>query len=160
MKRDSHSPPKYLLAYLKKFVLCELELIVNKRRISSFYYCCCLSKRLKKTQSTKMVVGEKFQLKHYFDGMPKPEDFTLVKEELPDLKDGEILVSALFLSVDPYMRPYTRRIPLSAYPITMIGQSVQKVIESKDKEFPKGCNVMCNIGWVKTGMKIQDIYEI
>ena len=103
-----------------------------------------------------MVVGEKFQLKHYFDGMPKPEDFTLVKEELPDLKDGEILVSALFLSVDPYMRPYTRRIPLSAYPITMIGQSVQKVIESKDKEFPKGCNVMCNIGWVKTGLKIQD----
>ena len=98
-----------------------------------------------------MVVGEKFQLKHYFDGMPKPEDFTLVKEELPDLKDGEILVSALFLSVDPYMRPYTRRIPLSAYPITMIGQSVQKVIESKDKEFPKGCNIMCNIGWVKTG---------
>jgi len=99
-----------------------------------------------------MVVGEKFQLKHYFDGMPKPEDFTLVKEELPDLKDGEILVSALFLSVDPYMRPYTRRIPLSAYPITMIGQSVQKVIESKDKEFPKGCNIMCNIGWVKTGI--------
>ena len=98
-----------------------------------------------------MVLGERFLLKHYFDGMPKPDDFTLAKEELPDLKDGEILVSALFLSVDPYMRPYTRRFPQSAFPITMIGQSVQKVIESKDKEFPKGCNIMCNIGWVKTG---------
>merc|ERR1719412_2537273 len=50
------------------------------------------------------------------------------------------------------MRPYTRRFPQSAFPITMIGQSVQKVIESKDKEFPKGCNIMCNIGWVKTGI--------
>merc|ERR1719433_1451360 len=36
--------------------------------------------------------------------------------------------------------------------MTMLAQSVQKVIESKDKDFPKGCNIMCNIGWVKTGI--------
>ena len=98
-----------------------------------------------------MVVGERFILKHHFDGVPKPDDFKLVKEELPDLKDGEILISALFLSVDPYYRPLTGTLPQSAFPMTMLGQSVQKVIESRDKDFPKGCNIMCNIGWVKTG---------
>ena len=110
-----------------------------------------------------MVVGERFILKHRFDGMPKPDDFKLVKENLPALKDGEILISALFISVDPYYRILIgneEMIPQSAFPMTMLAQSVQKVIESKDKEFPKGCNVMCNIGWVKTGMKIQDLYEI
>ena len=86
--------------------------------------------------------------------MPKPDDFKLVKEELPALKDGEILISALFISVDPYYRILIgneEMIPQSAFPMTMLAQSVQKVIESKDKDFPKGCNIMCSIGWVKTG---------
>ena len=65
-----------------------------------------------------MVVGERYILKRPFNGMPKQDDFELIKETLPPLKDGEILIEAIFLSVDPYMRPYTlRMIP----PYTMIG---------------------------------------
>ena len=105
-----------------------------------------------------MVKGERFILKHHFDGVPKPDDFKLVKEELPDLKDGEILISALFLSVDPFIRLYTSQIPKAAFPIPLVGQSVQRVIESRDKDFPKGCNIVCNIGWTKTGT--YKIYEI
>ena len=46
-----------------------------------------------------MVLGKRFVLKHHFDGMPKPEDFDLVQEKLPPLKDGEILIESLFLTV-------------------------------------------------------------
>ena len=39
----------------------------------------------------KMVKGRRFVLTRHFDGLPKPDDFELVEEELPELKDGEIL---------------------------------------------------------------------
>lgn len=39
------------------------------------------------------------------DGVPVPENFRLEKTSLtPDLKDGEVLVQTIYLSVDPYMR--------------------------------------------------------
>lgn len=39
------------------------------------------------------------------DGVPVPENFRLEEKTLtPDLKDGEVLVRTLYLSVDPYMR--------------------------------------------------------
>jgi len=38
-----------------------------------------------------MVMGEKWKLKRQFDGFPKLEDFELVKEDLGELKDGEIV---------------------------------------------------------------------
>ena len=95
-----------------------------------------------------MVVGKKFLYKTHFDGMPKPENFELVQENLPALKDGEILISSLYLSVDPYMRSYVLGM---ATPMTMIGQNVAEVIESKDSDYPIGCIVLTNSGWVKTG---------
>ena len=42
-------------------------------------------------------------LKHHFEGSPKAQDFDLVEEELPALKENEIQFRSLFLSVDPYM---------------------------------------------------------
>jgi NADPH-dependent curcumin reductase CurA len=38
-----------------------------------------------------MVKGRRFILKHHFDGCPKPEDFELVEEDLPELQEGEFL---------------------------------------------------------------------
>ena len=46
-----------------------------------------------------MALGKRFVLKHHFDGMPKPEDFDLVQEKLPALKEGEILIESLYLTV-------------------------------------------------------------
>merc|ERR1719411_123398 len=37
-------------------------------------------------------------------------------------------------------------------PMTMIGQNVAEVIESKDSDYPIGCIVLTNAGWVKTGI--------
>ena len=83
-----------------------------------------------------MVLGRKWVLLQHFSGNPKPEDFKLVEEELGELKDNEIQFKSLFLSVDPYMRPYTMRMKPPIDP--MIGSSVAVVEESKNPKFPKG----------------------
>lgn len=94
-------------------------------------------------------MASKYVLKHHFDGMPKATDFELVEESIQDLQAGEILVNALYLSVDPYMRPYTRRM---TPPFTMIGQGVYQVEESQDANFPVGRTLVANLGWVKRGV--------
>ena len=37
-------------------------------------------------------------------GVPVPSDFELAEVELPDPRDGELVVRNAFVSVDPYMR--------------------------------------------------------
>jgi len=100
-----------------------------------------------------MVLGRKFVLKHHFKGNPKPEDFDLVEEELPPLKENEIQFHSLFLSVDPYMRPYTMRM---TPPFTMIGSSVAEVEESKHPSYPKGSTIIIYAGWVERGIANPD----
>jgi len=88
-------------------------------------------------------------LKHHFQGNPKPEDFELVEEELPPLKENEIQFHSLFLSVDPYMRPYTMRM---TPPFTMIGSSVAEVEESRHPKYPKGSTIIILAGWIERGV--------
>ena len=38
-----------------------------------------------------MAIGRKWVLKQHFSGEPKLDDFELVEEELPELKNGEIM---------------------------------------------------------------------
>lgn len=52
------------------------------------------------------IKARKFMYIKEFKGLPTAANFELVEETLPDLKDGEILTKAEFLSVDPYMRAY------------------------------------------------------
>jgi len=100
-----------------------------------------------------MVLGRKWILKQHFHGAPKPEDFQLVEEELPPLKDGQIQFRALYLSVDPYMRPYTARM---TPPITMIGSSVAEVEESLHPGYPRGATIVTYAGWVERGVLTPD----
>ncbi|XP_067379781.1 prostaglandin reductase 1-like isoform X2 [Channa argus] len=55
-----------------------------------------------------MVQAKTWILKKHFDGFPEHSNFELRVEELPEPKDGELLLEAVFLSVDPYMRPFSR----------------------------------------------------
>ena len=88
-------------------------------------------------------------LKRPFEGHPKPEDFELIEEELGSLKENEIQFHSLFLSVDPYMRSYTRRM---TPPFTMIGSSVAEVEESRHPKYPKGSAIIILAGWVERGI--------
>jgi len=96
-----------------------------------------------------IVAGTRFVLKQQFDGLPKNEDFDLIEDNLPPLEDGHVLIDAIYLSVDPYMVPYTKNL---SPPFTMIGTGVYKVKESKDNMFPVGATVVSNLGWVKKGI--------
>ncbi|CAG9786830.1 unnamed protein product [Diatraea saccharalis] len=90
------------------------------------------------------IKARKYVLTKYFNGEPKKSDFKIVEEELPELKDGEILTEAEYLSVDPYMRAYMIGYKL---PTDMIGGQVAKIIESRNEKFPVGKYVVGQFGW-------------
>ena len=96
-----------------------------------------------------MVLSRKWILKNNFEGFPKAEDFELVEEELGSLKENEIQFRSLFLSVDPYMRPFTAWMEP---PFVMIGRSVAEVEESKHSDYPKGAIITIMAGWVERGI--------
>jgi len=93
-----------------------------------------------------MVKGQKWVLKHHFSGPPKESDFELVEEELPELKEDEILYRSLFISVDPYQRPFTDSMEV---PMTMIGSSVGVVEKSNNPDYPEGSEILVYGGWVE-----------
>lgn len=93
-----------------------------------------------------MVVGRKWVLKRHFDGEPTADAFDLVEEELPKLKEGEIQIKTQWISVDPYMLPYTKSM---TPPLTMIGSSVALVEDSRNSKYPKGSSVISYAGWVE-----------
>jgi prostaglandin reductase 1 len=56
----------------------------------------------------------------------------------------EILVAAEYLSVDPYMRPYSDNLSPGK---TMIGTQVAKILESKNPNWPIGKKILAGLGW-------------
>ncbi|KAJ6640884.1 Prostaglandin reductase 1, partial [Pseudolycoriella hygida] len=91
-----------------------------------------------------MVVAKKYIYVERFVGEPKLSDFKLVEEELPPLKENEVLAEALFLSVDPYMRAYVDRLQIGQ---VMIGGQVAKVLDSKHPNYKVGDNIFGQFGW-------------
>jgi NADPH-dependent curcumin reductase CurA len=84
-------------------------------------------------------------------GIPTAANFSLAWAESEPLKDGEVLVRNLFMSVDPYMRgrmnagksyvaPFELGKPLD-------GGAVGDVIESRAPELKPGDVVTSNFGW-------------
>ncbi|KAJ2937880.1 hypothetical protein O0L34_g18702 [Tuta absoluta] len=91
-----------------------------------------------------MVKARKYVVQRHFQGEPKRDDFQVATEELPPLKDGEILVKAEWISVDPYMRAYNLRHPT---PYDQFGYQVAAVVESKAPEYKVGDKVVSHKGW-------------
>lgn len=49
-----------------------------------------------------MVKAKTWVKLNEWSGVPKLEDLKLIEEDLPEVKDGEVLAAAEYLSVDPY----------------------------------------------------------
>lgn len=92
-----------------------------------------------------MVCAKTWHLRKHFDGFPKQSDFELKETKLPPLKSGEALFEAVYLSVDPYVRPYSK-IHMKEGDKVM-GAQVSKVLESKNPAFPVGTFVVAQAGW-------------
>ncbi len=84
-------------------------------------------------------------------GYPKETDFELVEEPLPEPGDGEVLVRAIYLSLDPYMRGRMNAGPSYAPPVglgeVMVGGVVGEVTRSNAPDLAPGDIVEGRLGW-------------
>ncbi|VVC86625.1 unnamed protein product, partial [Leptidea sinapis] len=131
------------LSIVLSFDISELAVISNIK-MSGLYSLILVSRRLYSSTSHHHIKAQKYVLTKYFQGEPKKSDFKIIEEELPELKNGEILTQAEFLSVDPYMRAYMIGYKL---PTDMIGGQVAKVIASRNDKFSVGSHVCGAFGW-------------
>ena len=75
-------------------------------------------------------------------GMPAPDNFQFVDAQVPQPGDGEVLVRALYISVDPYLRGRMRE-GRSYVPPFEVGQVIEsggvgEVVESHSPKFQRG----------------------
>ncbi|WP_461536009.1 NADP-dependent oxidoreductase [Spongorhabdus nitratireducens] len=95
--------------------------------------------------------SRKIHLARRPEGMPVAEDFEIVTESVAELKDGEVLVKNLWMSVDPYMRG--RMIDRASYiePFkvgsVLEGGAIGEIVESRNPAFPEGAKVSSMNGW-------------
>lgn len=88
-------------------------------------------------------------------GTPTLDNFRSENIELPDLKEGEVLLEGMYYSVDPYMRGRMNDaksyVPPFQIDQPMAGGVVAKVIESKSDDLKSGDIVSGMLPWrVKT----------
>jgi NADPH-dependent curcumin reductase len=84
-------------------------------------------------------------------GEPTPADFRLEEVPIPELKDGEVLLRTVYLSLDPYMR--SRMSTAVSYAAgtalndVMVGGTVSRVVASRNPGFKDGDLVNSYSGW-------------
>ena len=84
-------------------------------------------------------------------GMPTMETFKIIATEVPQPKDGEVLVRTLYLSVDPYMRGRMtdRKSYVDPFALNEVitGGGVAEVVESRSAKFTSGDIVTGMLPW-------------
>ncbi|WHF52479.1 NADP-dependent oxidoreductase [Chryseobacterium gotjawalense] len=84
-------------------------------------------------------------------GKPQLSDFKFVDEEMPVIKEGEILLKTKFVSVDPYLRGRMSDAPSYVPPFelqkVMNSGVVAKVVESKNEKYKAGEFVTGALDW-------------
>lgn len=100
---------------------------------------------MSRPQSTRITLARRP------DGMPLDDDFSIETAEVPELKEGQVLVKALWLSLDPYMRGRMNDAKSYAPPIeigaVIVGESAGVVVESRHDGYAVGEHVCCPGGW-------------
>ena len=93
----------------------------------------------------------------------KDDDFKLESIPVPTITDGQILVRALWISVDPYLRGRVGNHPLNT---PVVSGLVGEVIESKSSNYKVGDNVRFYGAWqrvqavtVETAEKTQELQK-
>src|SRR5450631_3723877 len=97
------------------------------------------------------MVNRQYILAARPEGIIRETDFRLVEAPVPPVRDGEMLVRARYLSVDPYMRgrmsaarSYAPSVEIGQ---VMTGGAVAEVIESRHAGFHAGDIVNFQMGW-------------
>jgi NADPH-dependent curcumin reductase CurA len=97
------------------------------------------------------MVRQSMVLRRRPSGMPGPEDFALIEQDMPEPGPGEVLTRTIWLSIDPYMRGRLYDRASYAAPVkigeVMTGESVGEVIASAAPGFAVGDVVVGSRGW-------------
>jgi NADPH-dependent curcumin reductase CurA len=83
--------------------------------------------------------------------IPQAENFEIIDSDVPDLRDGEILVHNIYLSVEPAMRGWVSNVANYSEPVR-IGEVMRsfaagEVLQSAHPDFKPGDKVMGMFGW-------------
>ncbi len=96
-------------------------------------------------------MNRKFTLAARPVGMPKASDFKLIETPVLEPNAGEMIVHALYISVDPYMRGRISGAKSYAAPVeiggVMVGGVVGEVVETNNPRFAIGDIVQGEFGW-------------
>jgi len=97
------------------------------------------------------TVSREIRLASRPHGLPTAADFILASTEMGPLKDQEVLVRNLFMSVDPYMRGRMNEgrsyVPPFEVGKPLDGSAVGEVVASRAGEFKPGDAVVSRSGW-------------
>ena len=115
----------------------------------------------------QMLPAQRVVLRAHPRGHVQPSDFAVESQDVPVIGDGEFLVRAIYVSVDPMLRLFIDPVPLGGGmppmpPGTTIpGPAVGEVVESNHPEFKIGDLVEGRFGWqnyaVSTGVGVQRV---
>jgi NADPH-dependent curcumin reductase CurA len=97
------------------------------------------------------TISHEIQLASRPKGIPTAANFALVQTTLAPLKDQEVLVRNLFMSVDPYMRGRMNDgksyVPQFEIGKPLEGSAIGEIVESRANEFKPGDAVTSSFGW-------------
>ncbi len=97
-----------------------------------------------------MTTHRRWTLARRPQGLPQADDFRLEEYDLPEIRDGSVLVRVDFISVDPGMRS---RLSADSYaPALSLGATVESagigtVLASRNPKFEEGAKVWGGFGW-------------
>jgi NADPH-dependent curcumin reductase len=96
------------------------------------------------------IVNRQFRLAARPVGLPKRSDWNLTEEPLPEPGEGEFLVKALYISLDPAMRGWMNEgrsyIPPVGIGEVMRAGAIGRVVASKHKDYAIGDCVYSHFG--------------
>ena len=97
------------------------------------------------------IVSREIRLASRPSGIPANSNFTMAQTTLEPLRDQQVLVRNLYMSVDPYMRGRMNDrksyVPPFEVGQPLDGGAIGEVIESRDVKFKPGDTVVSSLGW-------------
>jgi len=107
-----------------------------------------------------MSTTKTINLKNRPNGKPVLADFDIVSSEITELKEGEVLLSSKYVSVDPYLRGRMSNAPSYIEPFELdkpiASGTIAEVLESKHSNFSKGDYVSGMLQWKETQVATAD----
>jgi NADPH-dependent curcumin reductase CurA len=96
------------------------------------------------------LANHRFTLASRPEGMPKRTDWIYDEEQVRELRDGELLIKVLLISLDPAMRGWMKQsrsyVPPVAIGEVMRALALGQVVASKNPKFPIGKHVSGTFG--------------